>query len=283
MFQITEKPQNEKVNIISQHVLDTNNASQSINSTVNTSEFIMADDPNSSQNMVIISEANFSCLENNYATGSQIETKLDLILANQDLILQHQAIIMSQLKYVATKNNQDVIIQQLATNQASLDKLGNYLTASSSRPFLPSKQKDVESVPSIEQLNTVDELNELERKLQNKTTMDDYVEKLSYVCGRKGIGISNCYTLVDRVFSRNLMTFCSWAGGARDEKEKIPFKMYKNVITMFFKVIHLSDRDFTFKDCEDFFKNVVRNSTRRNESNMVRNSAVKRRPKNLGV
>lgn len=126
MFQITEKPQTE-VNIISQHVLDTINASQSINSTVNTSEFIMADDPNSSQNMVIISEANFSCLENNYATGSQIETKLDLILANQDLILQHQAIIMSQLKDVATKNNQDVIIQQSATNQASLDKLGNYV------------------------------------------------------------------------------------------------------------------------------------------------------------
>lgn len=113
--------------------------------------------------------------------------------------------------------------------------------------------------------------------------MDDCVEKLSYLCGRKGTGngINNCYMLIDVIFSRKFMTYCSWTGGARNQKEKIPFKVYKNVISLFFKVIHLSDKDFTLKECEEFFKNVIRNSTRRNESNIIRTSAVKKRPKNL--
>lgn len=77
------------------------------------------------------------------------------------------------------------------------------------------------------------------------------------------------------------MTLCSWAGGARDKKEKIPFKIFKNVINLFFKAVSMSDRDFTLKDCEDFFKNVIRISTRRNQSVAIHNSAIKRRPKNL--
>lgn len=65
------------------------------------------------------------------------------------------------------------------------------------------------------------------------------------------------------------------------KKEKIPFKIHKNVICLFLRVVHLSDENFAFKDCEQFFKSVIRNSTKRSESNMIRSSTAKRRPQNL--
>ncbi|CAH0563081.1 unnamed protein product [Brassicogethes aeneus] len=44
----------------------------------------------------------------------------------------------------------------------------------------------------------------------------------------------------------------------------------------------LKDKDlmsFTHKNCEDFFKNVIRNSTRRSKSDLLRTSAIKKRSK----
>ena len=97
----------------------------------------------------------------------------------------------------------------------------------------------------------------------------------------KGHGFNNCYVLIDKFFSRKFMTFCSWDGGDRKNSEKIPFKMYRNTINLFFRLIHLSDNDFTLTECEQFFKKVIHNSTRRSQSSMIWASKTKQKPKKL--
>lgn len=235
-----------------------------------------------SENLIIV-DTDLQCLNSNDFLPPGNEEKINAVLANQTIIIENQNNIIQQLHTFANHENQEIIMQQLAKIETSLDTMGNYLTLNSCNKSSTSVQKVSVVENTIEQINTAGELDALEKKLQDKLIMADYIDKLSYICGRKGTGngINNCYILVDRVFSRKLMTFCSWAGGARDKKEKIPFKMYKNIISLFFKVINLSDKDFTLKDCEEFFKNVIRNSTRRNLSSIARNSAIKRRPKNL--
>ena len=213
----------------------------------------------------------------------KLEDKLDRILANQETIIQNQnAIVLQLVENTATKDNQLLIIQQLAKYEATLDTIGIKISKTSNSNSLFEKEKENINIV-IEEIKTVDDLEKLEKMLQEEKIMKDFVDRLSVVCGQKGNGngTNNCYILVDRIFSRKFMTLCSWAGGARDKKEKIPFKMYKNVINLFFQVIRLSDNSFTLKDCEEFFKNVIRNSTRRSQSNMTRNSAIKRRPKEL--
>lgn len=270
--------QNEKVNVVSQHVIPAINATvRSVNNISNQSLF----EPNASENIIILDE-DLQCFNNIY-TPPGMEENLNTILENQKTIITNQNTIMQKIQHIGNKENQELIIQQLAKSEVTLDTLGNYVTLSSSNESSALLQRGNIEEQVIEQISTPSELDELEKKLQNKAIMDDYVEKLNYVCGKKGSGngINNSYILVDRVFSRKLMTLCSWAGGARDKKEKVPFKMYKNIISLFFKVIHLFDKDFSLKDCEDFLKNVIRNSTRRYQSKEIRKSAVKRRPKNL--
>lgn len=43
----------------------------------------------------------------------------------------------------------------------------------------------------------------------------------------------------------------------------------------------MADNEFTLEECEMFFKNIIRNSTRRNESNKLRTSRSKIRSKKL--
>lgn len=217
-----------------------------------------------------------------FGSSEDLNNKLDTILVNQERIIQNQNSILKELETTATKDNQLLIIQQLAKYEVTLDMMIQKLGKTAPMNKSPENEKQSNNIV-LEEIKKVDDLEKFENLLQDKQMMEDFVDRLSVVCGQKGSGngLNNCYLLVDRIFSRQFMTLCSWAGGARDKKEKVPFKMYKNVINLFFKVIHLSDTTFTLKDCEEFFKNVIRNSTRRSQSNLVRNSAVKRRPKDL--
>lgn len=44
--------------------------------------------------------------------------------------------------------------------------------------------------------------------------------------------------------------------------------------------MHQYDETFTIPNCEDFFKNVMRHSTKRNKAKRVRNSTTKKKNKN---
>ncbi|CAH1155430.1 unnamed protein product [Phaedon cochleariae] len=197
----------------------------------------------------------------------QINGKLEKLLANQEIIMKNQRKSLDNFNHSSTcQGNQQEIIQQLVTLQTTLDMMASH-SVINNRTYAGYQNTLIAARDEIffEPIDNLTALEKFESKLANKKDMEDNILKFSYVCGRNesGNGINNCYILVDKIFTRKFMTLCSWAGGARDGKEKIPFKMYKNVIGLVFRVVRLSDEDFTLKSCEEFFKAVIRNSTRR--------------------
>lgn len=81
------------------------------------------------------------------------------------------------------------------------------------------------------------------------------------------------------MFDREFLTGCSWAGGTRGEGSKICFKSNQNTIDLFFKIVHMSDDNFTMQECNSFLKNVLRNAKKRHNSKNLRISHQKKRAK----
>ncbi|VEN56596.1 unnamed protein product, partial [Callosobruchus maculatus] len=151
---------------------------------------------------------------------------------------------------------------------------------------MKSKENDhtnivTKSVCPLQLINSLEELKAFNEQLNDQNIFNEYFERLSFICGANSRvkAIDNCYMLVDKFFTRNFFTLCSWAGGAKVPNSKFPFKFYENVISLFFKLINTANSNFTWQDCEDFFKNVIRNSARRSQSNSKRASKSKNRPK----
>lgn len=209
------------------------------------------------------------------------EEKLNIILTNQDAIIENQKVIIAGLQN--WNKDKALIIQQLVKLEAMLDTIGCNIINNNRHEKQYATQMTGSDDVVANPIDTLADLQKLEKNLAEKEIMENYVTKYSFICGREGNskGLNNCYTLIDRFFTRRFMTLCSWAGGARDKKEKIPFKIYKNTIEFFFRVVNLSDNSFTLNECEEFFKAIIRNSTRRSESSMSRTSKPKHRPKNL--
>lgn len=182
--------------------------------------------------------------------------------------------------------NQFVILNQIAGFNVVMDELlkkVDKLDVSMQTTEVSCNHVDT-FVKQFEPLDSKVDMDKLENKLKNEATMLSFIDKYSYICGktRNENGLNVCYMLVDNLFSRNFMTLCSWAGGSRKETEKIAFKIYKNVIWFFFKLVEQADSNFTLEKCELFFKNILKNSARRNEMKKHgRTSTCKRRPKNL--
>lgn len=142
---------------------------------------------------------------------------------------------------------------------------------------------DTQELPLKEPIKNISELQKLENELKDKEVMSTYVHKMKFVCGDKGKsnGVTCAYKLIDIFFTRQFLTLCSWAGGSRSDQDKIAFKAFKNVILLFFQLIKLADINFTLEECETFFKNIIRNSVRRNACLNQRTSTVKNRPRKL--
>lgn len=195
-------------------------------------------------------------------------------MVNQTKILNNQKLILKQFARFGTMFD-NVLKHNNLTNPIVSTK------NSTNQEFDKSQNKPEQYI--IQPINSLDELRALENKLEDITIMTKYKDKLSFICGRgtKGNGIDHCYYLIDILFTRKFFTLCSWAGGSRDSSEKIPFKVFRNTITFFYTLIQEADKDFTLVQCETFFKNVIRNSTRRSESDRLKQSKSKKRPKSL--
>ena len=64
--------------------------------------------------------------------------------------------------------------------------------------------------------------------------------------------------------------------------KKFHLKSIKILFIFFFQLVKLADNDFTLENCEQFFKNILKNYTRRNElKTFARSSKCKNRPKKL--
>lgn len=162
-------------------------------------------------------------------------------------------------------------MKEMANFQVILQKsMSTILEASVSANIDPISTRKFHLKP----LDSLLELQELNDKLKDAHAFNDYFENLKIICGQNT-------KFGYKFFTRKFFTICSWAGGAKVPNTKFPFKCYDNVIVLFFKLIRLADPKFTQRGSELFFKNVIRNSLRRFESNKVRTSKSKRRAKKL--
>ncbi|GBP95636.1 hypothetical protein EVAR_68148_1 [Eumeta japonica] len=173
-------------------------------------------------------------------------------------------------------NNQKILVQTqqaILSNLAQInDRILEFVKCSQNDPLY----KEINFVP-IDNLNMLEAFND---SLKHKESESEMRKKFSVICGTgKGIGINNCYALVDVMFSRKFLTECSWAGGSRNDCKKICFKAFDRIIYFFFSIIRDSDENFTLVECEAFFKNILRNSVKRSTAKMIRASAAKVRRK----
>lgn len=110
---------------------------------------------------------------------------------------------------------------------------------------------------------------------------------MTTICGKSGKknGINCCYVLIDHFFNREFLTKFSWSGGSRNNETKECFKVYKNIIKTFYIIVAKAALDFSELDCENFFKNIIKNAKRRcllaTIETKRRTSSSKNRPKNL--
>lgn len=89
-----------------------------------------------------------------------------------------------------------------------------------------------------------------------------------------------CYEFVDAIFTRQLFTKISWAGGSKSDQPKIAFKRYSRVIDFFISLVREIHPNFTENSCFEFFKNkVIANSTSRAKVTPKRVSRTKHRKK----
>lgn len=86
---------------------------------------------------------------------------------------------------------------------------------------------------------------------------------------------------MDAVFSRDLFTYISWAGGSKSDTPKTALKNFKRTIDFFISLIRQIFPDFSENSCFDFFKNkVIANSKARAKALQQRVSRTKHRIKN---
>ena len=208
---------------------------------------------------------------------SQTDNLLETVLSNQHRIEEYQLKMM----------------QFMAKLQTSMDYLAEYTMGNNST--LTNAPVPVERVRSP--VNSVEELANLEESLKDDNVMRAYISNMKFVCGSEGKsnGVDCCYKLIDYFFTREFLTECSWTGNSRIKDEnkavngqsvegpdsggKIPLKFYRNVRTLFLKLIIEADKDFTELKCEEFFKRVMKNSKQRLNAKTC--SKHKNRPKNL--
>lgn len=92
-------------------------------------------------------------------------------------------------------------------------------------------------------------------------------------------GEKAAYTLVDFVFTRNLMTKYSWSGNTKKGHiQKKCFKQFEHVFNFFYNLIKKADPTYTTVEMKNFFQNkVLTHALRRSSSTKTRSSQPKTR------
>lgn len=78
----------------------------------------------------------------------------------------------------------------------------------------------------------------------------------SHICGTSGkLNGMNCgFHLIDYLFERQLLTNFSWSGVSRRKEGKSTFKIYKNIMKLFYCIIQKADADFSIRENEIFLR-----------------------------
>lgn len=188
--------------------------------------------------------------------NNKINKKLDDLTAKVSTILENQTI--------------------MSLNQASLSNMFEKFMRATGCSFAVNEEK--KSNLEFEVMQTADDLISFEEKLVDPVFRENMMEKFAIICKRSdGHGITVAYKLVDLMFARKFLTQCSWSGLSRDDLRKVCFKMFHRTRDFFFKTVRSKDHLFTMEECDNFLKNILKNSKRRNTGLNLRTPSQKRR------
>ncbi|XP_055381303.1 uncharacterized protein LOC129611904 [Condylostylus longicornis] len=124
--------------------------------------------------------------------------------------------------------------------------------------------------------STIESLQDLEIKLGNEDNFQSFVNSYKHVLSNDGRcnGKTGCYKLIDKIFTRELLTKYSFSGGSRDKVIKYSFKQYERIISAFYAIVKNVDSSFSYESCISFFQTVIRNATRRIENDPKKGKMV---------
>lgn len=194
-------------------------------------------------------------------------------------------------------------MKSLARLQTTLD----FMVESGAQYDAPQKvylAKEHDTGSIITPVDSLDDLNNLEKLLEDQKNMQKLSTSMAFICGTggKAQGVDCCYKLVDYFFTRQFLTQCSWTGATRladtnagsgpsDGNEsgpstssggvgKVPLKFFRKTRQLFLNLVMRADKDFSELDSEKFFKTVLKNSKQRTTAKNL-TSKHKNRPTNL--
>ncbi|XP_055686970.1 uncharacterized protein LOC129793965 isoform X2 [Lutzomyia longipalpis] len=118
-------------------------------------------------------------------------------------------------------------------------------------------------------LHTTEEVDDLEKNLNDKIFFNACVKELVKVTGTSGNkdGKQMAYKLLHKVFTCEVLTKFSWSGVSKTGQKKC-FSKLENTIELFSTVARQADNRFSRIDAENFFKkNVLKHAQTRYERN----------------
>ncbi|XP_041989258.1 uncharacterized protein LOC121740592 [Aricia agestis] len=206
---------------------------------------------------------------------------LEQNLTIQNVLLSNQTSILEQLNTISKVQN--AIIQKLANFSVQLEDTVLQMNQILDRDFQITQLSETKSTASnsafyVKPIDNIQKLNELEQQLSESSVRQQLKNRYSVICSG-GKGIDCAYTLVDILFSRDLLCQFTWSGGSRKDDIKIAFKTYKNILSFFWDMVHSWDVTYTINENESFFKNILKNSKKRKLAKNQRASTSRKRAK----
>lgn len=193
------------------------------------------------------------------------------VIHHSDSGILNQVLLNQQ----AMMANQTKMMQALTTLENRLSSLADAVKGSNSK--LPAASQTDGQTPMevsepaqmtiVNPISSLQELNELERKLQDDKVMRSYLAGMSYVCGTSGKARAQdcCNKLIEHFITPEFLQQCTWVGAT-----ELSLKFYRNVRSLFSRLIIQADKDFTEMKCDKFFKSLLKGK----EQEVVNSEAV---------
>lgn len=133
-----------------------------------------------------------------------------------------------------------------------------------------------------------EDLKELEAKCRDEDFVKASVKTLGRINGKNkcvGEGGTVCLKIIDKLFTREFLTTCSWTGVSRSKNDgeicvpKIAFQKFDGVINLFYQIVAFSDPTYPLESVKNFLHYCLKNSKHRLELKGTKKSSARKRPK----
>ncbi|XP_055381859.1 uncharacterized protein LOC129612337 [Condylostylus longicornis] len=162
-----------------------------------------------------------------------------------------------------------IIKEEFIKTNVNLDKIYKILTEKND--FIISRADKEQQKSTVEQIFPLKSCEEIEKtnlKIESDVEFKNFLIKdlLQFGgTGGKQNGLKIGYKVVDRVFTKEVLTHYSWTGISKSNFPKNSFCSLNGFIKLFNEVILLADDHWTMKDTENLFKDgVLKHAKKRN-------------------